>query len=349
MSADQRLHHDDQPQLIFYTELDAAELLASLNMPGILEQLAMAQASVALAFPDRDPLRLQAIKLLADHGITWVAWLCLSTEEGIAFNLTNYPRAISGYESLSQWLKTEDVTLGAVGITIEPPIAASSWNAWGAVRAFARGLWLARDNALYPAARDAYIELINAIRRDGHEVHVYHVPIVADDRRVGTTLVQRALDIVDLPADLDVLLCSSKTSIRWLAGDLGGALIEAYGEAVDAIAVGAIDLSDRRQKPLSWPKLRRDLLLAAQHTDTIYILSLEYCVRNGILTELLGLDWNMPARPVSSRLALISSIRAALLVTLLAGRYGRTALAWAGWLTALIVWIRSRRGDRLGQ
>lgn len=336
-------HHEiDQPQLIFFTELDASALLSCLRMPSVLQHLSELQASVALAFPDLHPHRIKAAKILQAHGIPCVAWLCLKQEEGIAFNLTNYPRAIGRYEALSQWLKEEEIEPVSVGFTIKPPIAASNWGVWGALRAFARGLWLARDNALYPAARDAYIELVNAIRRDGHEAHVYYMPLVADDQRVGTTLIQRALDIVDLPADVDVLLCSSKIPVRWLGGDLGGALVASYGPVSDAIGVGAVDLSYSNRKPLGWPQLRRDILLAAQHTDTIYIMSLEHCIRNGLLESIRTLDWNAPAQAIPSRTALVSSMRAILLLTLLIARYGRVALAWLGWLTALILWLRGR-------
>src|ERR1044071_4580408 len=70
------------------------------------------------------------------------------------------------------------------------------------------------------------------------------MPVIADDRRAGTTLIQRALDIVDLSADLDVLMCSSVVPIELLGDDLGGALVASYGAHADAIGVGSIDDAD---------------------------------------------------------------------------------------------------------
>ena len=82
---------------------------------------------------------------------------------------------------------------------------------------------------------------------------------------------------------------------------------------------------------LPWPALRRDLLLAAQYTDTIYIHSLEDCVARDLLPKIAALDWEAPAHAKPSRRALIVLLRALLFGTLVAGRFGRTTLAWGGW------------------
>ena len=46
---------------------------------------------------------------------------------------------------------------------------------------------------------------------------------------------------------------------------------------------------------LPWPALRRDLLLSAHYTDTIYIHSLEDCVARELLPKIAALDWEAPA------------------------------------------------------
>ena len=124
---------------------------------------------------------------------------------------------------------------------------------------------------------------------------------------------------------------------------MGGALIDSYGPVSDAIGIGAINPIYAHHSPLGWLQLRRDLLLAAQHTDTIYIMSLEHCVRHGLLEHIKSLDWNTQAQAIPSRKLLVSTMRGVLLLTLLIARYGRTAIAWLGWLTALIMWLRRRR------
>jgi hypothetical protein len=136
---------------------------------------------------------------------------------------------------------------------MEPPLSDTLFVGWSGAREIARRIWLARDNALFPAARAAYLELMAAARRDGYEVHAYQIPLIADDRRIGTTLLQRALDIVDLPADIEVLMCLSETAPAWS----GSALIAVYGPSADALAVGSSSSDDAI---MSWDDLRRDLL-----------------------------------------------------------------------------------------
>jgi hypothetical protein len=199
---------------------------------------------------------------------------------------------------------------------------------------------------LYPSARAAYTEMVGAIRHDGYEVHTYQMPFVADDRRAGTTVMQRALDIMDLPADVDVLMCSSCVPSARFDYDLGGALIASYGPFADAIGVGAAGEdgdADVASVRLPWPALRRDLLLAARYTDTIYIFSLEDCAERGLLDQIALLDWGAPAQPVRSKRALVGGLRLLLLGLLVGGRFGPQTLAWAGWGLAAWLWWRGRR------
>jgi hypothetical protein len=194
---------------------------------------------------------------------------------------------------------------------------------------------------------------------DGYEVHTFQMPVVADDRRAGTTLIQRALDIIDLPADLNVLMCSSIVPIEPLGDDLGGALIASYGAHADAIGIGSIDEAEppnfdslglesgEKRSRLPWPALRRDLLLAAQYTDTIYLHSLEDCVARELLPKIAALDWEAPAHARPGRLTLIVLLRVLLFGMLVAGRFGRTILAWGGWALAIALWLRGRRRKRV--
>jgi hypothetical protein len=339
---------DSRPLLIFFTELGGGSaLLATLRTPGALEALRELRAAVAVALTELDTAQAEAVRLLMSFGIPLVAWLCLPAEEGLTLSLANYPRAAERYQAMRLWAQAEGLSFHAVGLAIEPQGDLGDWSAWRAVRSFARGLWLARDNALYPAAREAYVELITTMRHDGYEVHTYQLPFVADDRRAGTTLIQRALDIADLPSDVDVLLCSSDVPIDWLQSDLGGALLSSYGPSADALGVGAVDIGMPGvpdENVLPWPALRRDLLLAAAYTDTIYVASLEHCVRAGLLPHIAALTWEEPAHARLAGSALIGLVRAALFAFLLAGRHWRGVLAWSGWIVALVLWLRRPRG-----
>lgn len=333
-----------RPQLYFFTELGGARALRGLlEIPGTCELIAASGAGVALALTELNDESVVIARMLAQHEIPLVAWICLPADEGFALNLANYPQTAARYRDLQRWVAEEQLRFAAVGLAIDTPGDDQEWSSWRVVRGFARGLWLARANALYPAARSAYYDLIATMRHDGYEVHAYQQPFIADDRRAGTTLMQRALDILDLPADVDVLLCASTVPIDWLDGDLGGALVASYGTVADAIAVGAVDLSAPDELPLPWPALRRDLLLAAEHTDTIYVATLEYAIRSGSLAQIADLDWGSPTRARYDRRLLVMLMRGVILGLLLVGRHGRTSIAWAGWALALLIWLRGRR------
>jgi hypothetical protein len=354
-----------RPRLILSTDLAGEDLLAILRAPGLLECLAADSYGVALPLAQLDDAAVAAARLLNQHGIAVIACLRLAPEEGFTFNLQNYPLALGCYQDFHTWARHHGLRFEAIGLSIEPPLQEVAEERQRRASALARRFWLARENILYPSAQSAYSELVVVMHLDGYEVHTFQMPVIADDRRAGTTLIQRALDIIDLPADLDVLMCSSIVPIEPLGDDLGGALIASYGAHADAIGIGSIDDQDppkldalgsegrdwpsqngEKRSTLPWPALRRDLLLAAHYTDTIYIHSLEDCVARELLPQIAALNWEAPAHAKPSRRALIVLLRALLFGTLVAGRFGRTTLAWGGWVLAIALWLRGRRANR---
>ena len=352
----------ERPRLIISTDLAGDDLLTTLRMPGLLDLLAAYGYGVALPLAQLHDSAAAAARLLNQHRVAAIACLRLAPEEGFTFNLQNYPLALGCYQDFHTWARSHGLRFEAIGLSIEPPLQEVAEARQRRASALARRFWLAHENILYPSAQAAYSELIVVMHLDGYEVHTFQMPVIADDRRAGTTLIQRALDIVDLPADLNVLMCSSIVPIEPLGDDLGGALIASYGAHADAIGIGSIDeagppnldamgidlggsVGDQRSM-LPWPALRRDLLLAAQYTDTIYIHSLEDCVARELLPKIAALDWEAPAHAKPSRRALIVLLRALLFGLLVAGRFGRTTLAWGGWALAIALWLRGRRRKR---
>ncbi|MFV9507757.1 MAG: hypothetical protein AB4911_24665 [Oscillochloridaceae bacterium umkhey_bin13] len=330
-----------QPQLFFFCELASSELYAYLQSGALLHTLATHSYGLALATRDLTAIDAAVVRLLNQHQIPVVAWLILPPSEGVWFNLQNYPQALEHYTAFQTWARAEGLQFAAIGLDFEPPSAdLDRIQHWGA-REVLRRIWLARENVLFASARTAYTELIARIHHDGYEVHTYQLPFLADDRRAGTTLAQRALDILDLPVDLEVLMCYSSAPIETLGHDLGGALITSYGPTADSIAVGTLSGSTVRQgsaeglPALSWAALERDLLLAANYTDTIYVYSLEGCLERDLLPRLTSLNWSRSTQPVLSKRVLVSLLRSSMLVGLLTARFSRTLLAWSGWILFL--------------
>lgn len=336
-----------RPQLILFSDLDGSGLQTLLAQPHVLSELVAGNHAVAVALHALDHSTADAVRTLNAHAIPVVAWLLLPPSEGVWLNLQNYPQALERYHTFRHWAAEQDVRFVAIGLDIEPPPTptTAAQGAWS-VRSLARRIWLAHENVLFTAARAAYTDLIADIHHDGYEVHTYQLPILADDRRAGTTLVQRAFDLVDLPADVEVLMCYSSIPLTRLDSDLGGALISSYGPTADAIGVGSVGSAAAREAgaetlpPLAWEGLERDLLLAAHHTDIIYVSSLEGCVERGLLPRIRALDWDRDMHPQPMRRMLVAALRSALLVILLTARFSRTLFAWMGWGLALLLLLR---------
>lgn len=337
-----------RPNLMFFSELSSSALRRTLLHNQLIDDLARQGYGIALGLPDLSVEQAEMVDLLNLKGVAVVAWLQLPISEGLWLNLKNYPQVIERYRAFRAWAQQHNLRFAAVGLDIEPPPREVDRILHWGLRDIARRLWLAHENVLYPAARSAYIDLIAEMHHDGYEVHVYQLPLVADDRRAGTTIMQRALDVVDLPADVEVLMCYSSLPVAQLGNDLGGALIASYGPAADAIGVGSIGGSTALDggdglPQLSWEALERDLLLAARHTDIMYIYSLEGCVERDLLTRIIEIDWYQEPKLLLWRRALIGTLRVALLIILLVARFSRRLLAWLGWLVAALMLFRQLR------
>jgi hypothetical protein len=327
-----------RPQIFFFCELGGPELRALLDEP-LLATLTGQAYGVALAIRELDDEAAAAARLLNSRGIPLVAWLQLSPAEGLWFNLRNYPQAFDRYRAFHGWALAQQLRFQAVGLDIEPPAGALDPAGPLGARHLARRIRQAPENVLYTAARAAYTDLVAKIHHDGYEVHTYQLPLLADDRRAGSTLAQRTLDIVEMPADVEVLICYSSVPFERLDNDLGGALILSYGTDADSIAVGAVGGESGDGLPsLAWEALERDLLLAAHHTDTLYVYSLEGCAERGLLPRIARLDWDGEPHVLLWKRAVVSTLRLALLAALFLARFSRALLAWLGWgLFALLL------------
>ena len=338
-----------RPNIAFFTELGPLALTELFDTPGLIDELATQQYGVSLAIMDFSPQRAAVARRLMGRGIRVVAWLLLPIEAGYWFNLQNYPQAIARYGDFHDWAVREDLTFYAVGLDFEPSLSElHAARQRGPLSLFDRAM-LAQNNVLYPAARQAYLDLAAQIRHDGYELHTYQYPLIIDDRRAGTTLLQRTFDIVDLPADQEVLMLYSSTVFGNRMPDLASAFVKSYAELADGIAVGVtgggvvIDPLTGLQSPrMTLEQFRRDLRIAAQYTDEVHIFSLEGCVERDWLPELRSVDWDRPVDIPMRYAAQMAIVRGAIGFVLWCARDGWTALGWLGWLVALAL-IVSRR------
>ncbi|KPL84524.1 hypothetical protein SE15_05430 [Thermanaerothrix daxensis] len=291
----------DKPVLTFFCELETEPLVALFASPDLLTQLKDLGAGISLGILDLSSERAAVVQRLNREGIPVHAWLLLPKEQGYWFNLDNITQAYERYEQFKTWSRDNNLRWEAIGLDIEPDIRAIEYlrqSRW-------QGYWYLARQAFNrergESGRRAYQFLVNRIRRDGYRVESYQIPLVVDERRAGSSLLQRLLGIVDLEVDREVLMLYS-SFIR----PVGDGYLWAYAFDAQAIGVGStgggVNLEGvANTRPLSWAELQRDLLLAFQHTDFIYIFSLEGCVQQNFLPLIRDLDWQQrPHLPIQT-------------------------------------------------
>ncbi len=333
------------PQLVFFMELDVDAAVELFQRAGLLDRLSTNGYGIAMGMLDFSAERAKLVRLLAEWAIPLTAWLLLPHDAGYWFNVENYPQAVGQYRAFREWAAAEELPFAAVGLDMEPSIQQlEDLTRLRSLPLMSR-VAAARQNALFPAASDAYYNLVAEIRSDGYAVHTYQYPFMVDDRRTATTLVQRALNIVDLPADVEVLMCFSSMIPRHIFGsDLGGALVAEYGLYADSLGIGStgggvvLDRETGALAPrLTWKAFARDLRLAASYTDMIHIFSLEGCVAAGYFERLDDFDWSVPVKiPLRYRLTM-QMMRSCIHLLLWWSRFGVTVLGWLGWVVVAIM------------
>ncbi|MBW6467176.1 MAG: hypothetical protein K0B06_11780, partial [Brevefilum sp.] len=211
------------------------------------------------------------------------------------------------------WTTQHELLWAGVGLDIEMDLNDLRIALSGeADPAFARRLWRKfRDKPRVAQIQRSYQALVDLIRADGYPVESYHLPLITDERRARSTVLQRALGLVDLQADREVL-----TLYTSLLSDHGDAFLWSYAPKADAVGVGitggGVNLSDSLDlPPLTWDQFARDLRLCVMQNKPVHIFSLEGCVEQGFLSRLNTFDWDQPA-PVPANLAQVHGMRTGL-------------------------------------
>jgi hypothetical protein len=172
--------------------------------------------------------------------------------------------------------------------------------------------------------------------------------LIADERRAGSTLLERLMGLVDVRTDREVWMLY--TSV--FPSSIGPGLLWSYGPEAQAIGVGSTgggpDIPGHPQVPaLDWEELARDLRLARHWSDALLIHSLEGCVRQGLLERLRSFDWGQAAAPPeTARLA--AGLRRILRGILWASAHPRRVLSVAV-ASAWLVSRWQRRARRKGE
>ncbi len=329
-------------ELTFACELDPARLGSLFADGSVCADLVALRARVTLMISDLSAERALVVQQLNTAGVPVVAVPLVSLDDGYYFTPDNVPRAIAAYERWQAWTIEHELRWSGVGLDIEPDAAIYLQlmrRPLGVVPMLAPRLF---DRRRPEQAKRSYDALVERIHRDGWPVENYQFPPIVDERRAGSTLLQRLLGLVDVSTDREVWMLYTS-----FARSIGPGLLWCYGREATAIAVGTTgggpDIPGHPQMPaLSWTEFARDLRLAAAHTSIVYVHSLEGCVWQGFLTQLRSFDWTAATTaPAGARRARAAR---AVLTTFL--RLDRHAVQITAAITtaALARWIaRNRR------
>jgi hypothetical protein len=306
------------PCLTFFCELETdplKDLFAGVKLTNNLKSL---EAGLSLGILDLSAERAKVVQKLNRAGIPVTAWLLLPKEEGYWFNLDNVSQALTLYQDFLAWTADHGLQWAAIGLDIEPDIrvlqqlSASGWRSL--LKLMPKLATNFFDRKRLTSARREYAGLVKRIRAEGYSVESYQFPIIADERKTGSTLLQRLSGLVDIQVDREVWMLYS-SFIR----PAGVGFLWSYAPQAQAIAVGVtgrgVESDSRDEPPMTWDELARDLRLAWYWADQIYIFSLEGCVSQGYLDRLKTFEWDQPilvpeelARPFNAMRSVLRSL-----------------------------------------
>lgn len=307
-----------KPALTFFTELNNEALTRLFDQRHVIDDLKALHASISLGILDLSEDRAKVVKRLNKAGIPVIAWLLLPEEQGYWFNLDNHVAASQRYLDFLAWTKEHNLQWTGVGLDIEPDIQEMRqiMEKKQAVKLVSTLFKRYLDKKRVAKARKAYQSLVNQIHADGYPVESYHIPLISEERRANSSVLQRTLGLIDLETDREVFMLYSS-----FLRPNGDAVLWSYAPETDSIGVGntggGVDIEGVIVlPPLTWEEFSRDLRLCAMRGKPIHIFCLEGCVRQEFLSKLKSFDWDEPVgKP--ARLNQVRRIRT-----------GFTALLW---------------------
>ena len=280
------------PRLTFFCELDPVQLDA-LFRDDLIETLQEMKACISLGLLDFSPERAAVVRRLNQAGIPLTAWLLLPEEQGYYSNLGNAPQTITRFHHFLEWTKNQDLRWQGIGLDIEPDLHDTQRvfdEKWRVLPDLASRVF---NQKRLRRAKEEYSRLVAQANQAGYSVASYQFPLIADERKADSTLIQRLTGILDLRVDKEVLLLYSS-----FFRPNGAGILMSYGPEAEAVALGCtgrgVDAGIQDHRPLDWEELARDLRLAWSWNPDLYIFSLEGCVEKGYLEKLKNFTWDQP-------------------------------------------------------
>jgi hypothetical protein len=306
-----------KPDLTFFCELDAQALADLFEGRFIMDDLLGLNANLSMGIRDLTDTRANVVKRLNKAGVPVIAWLLLPEEEGYWFNISNHEKATERYLAFKAWSEKHQLSWAGVGLDIEMDIndikqLSDQQKALDVVKKIFSRFF---DRQRVAKAQQAYQALVAMIHDDGYVVESYHIPLISEERRGGSTVLQRSIGLVDITTDREVFMLYSS----FLRPD-GDSVLWSYAPETDSIGVGntggGVDLESVGDiPPLTWEEFTRDLRLCVIQEKPIHIFCLEGCVEQGFLSKLNTFDWDKPVT-IPAALQKVKAIRTGITASL---------------------------------
>lgn len=277
-------------QLTFFCELDGPALKKLFESRFVYDDLKTLGAGISLGILDFSKERIEIVRKFNRLGIPVKAWLLLPKEDGYWFNMENYAQALQRYADFKSWTEQNNLIWSGVGLDIEPDINQMTEAFSKRTNAVKKALKRFLSKDALERANLAYRQLVVSIKDDGYFLEAYHFPLILDDRKAHSSVIQRLGGLVDVPVDLEVLMLYSS-----LFQPLGNRVLWSYADEAQAIGIGSTGggvVMDGLKVPsaLNWEEFGADLRLAWQTGKPVYVFSLEGCVQQGFLPHLITFD-----------------------------------------------------------
>lgn len=275
--------------LTFFNELPTGALQDLFADGHVAEFLASGGHALSMGMVDLTPERAGIVRDLEGRDIPVTAWLLLDRRDGYWFNADNFAAAAQRLRETLRWARDEGLSLHRVGLDIESPRDEVADLSRSPGRTAWRLLLHRREAARVVESEENYRRLIDEIHDSGRSVETYQVPFVVDERLAGSTLLRRTFGLLDLPADVEVLMAYE----TYLGESLAASYFGQAGGIGVGVTGGGVNAGDEREERrlLRLEPLLRQCRAAHRAGSRVYVFSLEGCVWNGMLAALSDFDF----------------------------------------------------------
>jgi hypothetical protein len=285
----------DIPKLGFAVELpeEYIDKYFTEETFGYIQKL---DAGVVIGTVDLSSKRASLVQQLNKRNIPVFLWILLPHEEGYWMNMDNADNSTKRYNEIKSWIGQYNLSVLGLGFDLEAD--------WRNLQEINESKWVLLLESVVSRfkldalnyAKKVYEGLANQIKSDGYQVQTYTMPLIYDERKIGSTLLERLTGFVDVQ-NVDTEAPMLYTTLF----PYGLGVLQSYGNISSTVSVGITGGIGSQGGGIysNFSQFETDLLFAYHNLGASYIgiYSLEGCIDNGYLPQLLTMDWTKQVTP----------------------------------------------------